>query len=139
MQEIVISVKRVTGIMSEIAAASQEQSQGIEQVNKAITQMDDVTQRNAALVEQAAAAAESMTEQTLNLAQAVAKFNIGRSAAASSGARRPDEAQRSRQPARPAAERRGPGRMADVARLPGRPVSGSGHAGLSDQKRIRSV
>ncbi|MDO9008571.1 MAG: methyl-accepting chemotaxis protein, partial [Thiobacillus sp.] len=59
MSEIVTSVKRVTDIMGEIAAASQEQSAGIEQVNQAITQMDDVTQQNAALVEQAAAAAES--------------------------------------------------------------------------------
>jgi len=60
MDEVVNSVKRVTDIMAEISAASVEQSSGIEQVNQAITQMDDVTQQNAALVEQAAAAAESL-------------------------------------------------------------------------------
>ena len=77
MQEIVESVKRVTDIMAEIAAASHEQSSGIEQVNTAITQMDEVTQQNAALVEEAAAAAESMEEQAGNLAGAVAIFKFG--------------------------------------------------------------
>ncbi|MCX8017874.1 MAG: methyl-accepting chemotaxis protein [Rhodocyclaceae bacterium] len=76
MDEIVSSVKRVTDIMAEIAAASVEQSAGIEQVNQAITQMDDVTQQNAALVEQAAAAAESLEEQARNLAATVARFRI---------------------------------------------------------------
>ena len=76
MGEIVTSVKRATDIMSEIAAASQEQSAGIEQVNQAITQMDDVTQQNAALVEQAAAAAESLEEQAETLTQAVSVFQI---------------------------------------------------------------
>jgi uncharacterized phage infection (PIP) family protein YhgE len=77
MGEIVTSVKRVTDIMSEIAAASQEQSAGIEQVNQAITQMDDVTQQNAALVEQAAAAAQSLEEQASALTQAVSVFKLG--------------------------------------------------------------
>jgi len=76
MEEIVSSVKRVTDIMSEITAASQEQSGGIEQVNTAITQMDQVTQQNAALVEEAAAAAEAMQEQAQALAQAVAVFKL---------------------------------------------------------------
>jgi len=76
MGEIVSSVKRVTDIMSEIAAASQEQSAGIEQVNQAITQMDDVTQQNAALVEEAAAAAESLQEQAGKLAEAVSVFKL---------------------------------------------------------------
>jgi methyl-accepting chemotaxis protein len=76
MEEIVASVKRVTDIMSEIAAASNEQGAGIEQVNQAITQMDDVTQQNAALVEEAAAAAESLEEQAQNLAGAVAVFKL---------------------------------------------------------------
>ncbi|MDH4216317.1 MAG: methyl-accepting chemotaxis protein, partial [Gallionella sp.] len=66
----------VTDIMSEIAAASNEQSAGIEQVNQAITQMDDVTQQNAALVEEAAAAAESMQEQAQVLMQAVSTFKL---------------------------------------------------------------
>ena len=64
MEEIVCSVKRVTDIMAEISAASLEQSGGIEQVNRAVTQMDKITQQNAALVEQAAASAKSMEEQT---------------------------------------------------------------------------
>jgi len=76
MVEVVDSVKRVTDIMSEIMAASQEQSAGIEQVNQAIGQMDQVTQQNAALVEEAAAAAESLNEQAANLAQAVSIFKL---------------------------------------------------------------
>jgi methyl-accepting chemotaxis protein len=79
-QEIVTSIKRVTDIMAEISAASLEQSSGIEQVNTAITQMDDVTQQNAALVEQAAAAAESLEEQALQLVQVVTRFKLEESA-----------------------------------------------------------
>src|SRR5450830_667365 len=77
MKEIVTSVKHVANIMSEITAAGQEQSTGIEEVNRAITQMDEMTQQNAALVEQAAAAAESMEEQAANLAHAVSAFKLG--------------------------------------------------------------
>jgi len=76
MEEIVNAIRNVTVIMSEIGAASVEQTSGIEQVNQAIAQMDDVTQQNAALVEQAAAAAESMEEQTQHLSDAVANFKL---------------------------------------------------------------
>ncbi|OZI45009.1 methyl-accepting chemotaxis protein, partial [Bordetella genomosp. 5] len=76
MQEIVASVKRVTDIMGEISAASDEQSGGIDQVNRAVAQMDEVTQQNAALVEQAAAAAGSLQEQAERLADAVSVFKI---------------------------------------------------------------
>ena len=76
MDEIVTSITSVTDIMSEISAASMEQSSGIEQVNLAVTQMDENTQKNAALVEQAAAAAESLEEQARNLADAVALFKL---------------------------------------------------------------
>ena len=76
MGEIVNSVKRVTDIMAEISAASQEQSAGIEQVNTAVSQMDKITQQNAALVEQAAAAAKSMEEQTEVMAGMVASFTL---------------------------------------------------------------
>ena len=76
MQEIVASVKRVTDIMGEISAASEEQSSGIDQVNRAVSQMDEVTQQNAALVEEAAAAAGSLQEQAQHLAEAVAVFRI---------------------------------------------------------------
>jgi methyl-accepting chemotaxis protein len=76
MHEVVTAVKRVTDIMAEIAAASHQQSAGIEEVNQAITQMDDVTQQNAALVEQAAAAAEAMQGQSEALMQAVDVFKL---------------------------------------------------------------
>jgi methyl-accepting chemotaxis protein len=76
MAEIVNSILGVTAIMSEIRAASIEQSSGIEQVNQAIIQMDDVTQQNAALVEQAAASAESLEEQAQNLSVTVSSFKV---------------------------------------------------------------
>ncbi|MBR7781723.1 methyl-accepting chemotaxis protein [Undibacterium luofuense] len=76
MNDIVSSVKQVLEIMNEIAAASQEQSTGIEEVNHAISQMDEVTQQNAALVEEAAAAAASMQEQAANLMQEVSAFKL---------------------------------------------------------------
>ena len=76
MKEIVTSITRVTDIMSEITSASVEQSAGIEQVNTAIVQMDQVTQQNAALVEQAAAAAESMQEQAARLSEVVSVFKL---------------------------------------------------------------
>ncbi|MDC8758521.1 methyl-accepting chemotaxis protein [Janthinobacterium fluminis] len=76
MDLIVTSIKQVADIMGEITAATQEQSNGIEEVNLAITQMDEMTQQNAALVEQAAAAAESMQEQSQKLAEAVSIFKL---------------------------------------------------------------
>ena len=76
MAEIVDRAKRVTDIMAEIMAATQEQGAGIEQVNQAIGQMDQVTQQNAALVEQAAAAAESLQDQAANLAHVVGIFKL---------------------------------------------------------------
>lgn len=76
MEEIVSSIQGVSAIMSNIAAASLQQTSGIEQVNLAIGQMDDVTQQNAALVEQAAASAESLEEQTQNLAGLVGQFKV---------------------------------------------------------------
>ena len=76
MTEIVDSVQRVATIMGEITNASVEQSAGIEETNRAITQMDEMTQQNAALVEQAAAAAESLEEQALKLAAAIATFKL---------------------------------------------------------------
>lgn len=76
MDEIVSSVKRVTDIMSEITSASREQEAGIQQINQAINEMDTVTQQNAALVEEAAAAAESLQEQASNLAQVVGVFKL---------------------------------------------------------------
>jgi len=76
MGDIVDSVGRVTDILNEITSASQEQSAGIEQINEAITQMDTVTQQNAALVEEAAAASQSMQDQAARLSAAVAVFKL---------------------------------------------------------------
>lgn len=76
MAEIVSSVQRVTDIMGEITAASVEQSAGIDQVNQAVTSMDEVTQQNAALVEQAAAAAESLVDQAVSLIEVVSVFKL---------------------------------------------------------------
>ncbi|WP_162932238.1 methyl-accepting chemotaxis protein [Solimonas sp. K1W22B-7] len=99
MDEIVTSVKRVTDIMSEITAASQEQSQGIEQVNQTITQMDEVTQQNAALVEEATAAARSLEEQAGGLQASVSRFRLAEQAAGLAAAAAP------RATAKPAAAR----------------------------------
>ena len=76
MREIVDSVRRVTDVIGEIAHAAQEQTAGIGQVNGAVTQLDQMTQQNAALVEESAAAADSMREQTVRLAQAVGAFRL---------------------------------------------------------------
>ncbi|WP_322996897.1 methyl-accepting chemotaxis protein [Castellaniella sp.] len=90
MQEIVSSINRVTDIMGEINAANHEQTTGIEEINTAITQMDDATRQNASLVEESAAAATSLQAQADNLASLVATFNLGQhsSAAQSAGAAR---------------------------------------------------
>src|SRR5512140_2391207 len=72
-------VKKVSDLIAEIAAASQEQSSGIGQVNTAVTQMDQVVQQNASLVEEATAATESMKEQAASLLQLVSRFKLGSS------------------------------------------------------------
>ena len=76
LEQIVLSVKKVSDIVAEIAAASQEQSSGIEQVNKAVMQMDEMTQQNAALVEEAAAASEAVDAQAQSLRQLMAFFKV---------------------------------------------------------------
>jgi methyl-accepting chemotaxis protein len=92
MGDVADAIQRVTDIMSEIAAASQEQTDGIEQINGAVGQMDESTQQNAALVEEAAAAAGSLQDQASKLAQAVAVFKV------EGGAARPAAAQRTAAP-----------------------------------------
>lgn len=77
MDEVVSSVQKVADIISEISAASQEQTTGINQVNQAVTSMDEATQQNAALVEEAAAAAESLVEQANELTEVVSQFKLG--------------------------------------------------------------
>jgi methyl-accepting chemotaxis protein len=76
MEEIVASVKKVTGLIAEIATASQEQAQGIEQVSETMTQLEKVTQQNAAMVEQASAAAGGMQDQSRTLSVAVSAFQL---------------------------------------------------------------
>ena len=86
MEEIVTGIAGVSTIMAEIAAASGEQSLGIEQVNQAVTQMDQVTQENAALVEEAAAASDALREQAQALSQLVATFRLDEREAAAAPA-----------------------------------------------------
>ncbi|WP_246089036.1 methyl-accepting chemotaxis protein [Paraburkholderia guartelaensis] len=86
ISEVVSAVRRVTDLMGEIAAASNEQHKGIEQVNSAVIQMDQVTQQNAALVEEASAAAQSMAEQARSLRNTVSEFKVPTAHAASAGA-----------------------------------------------------
>src|SRR5471030_2755773 len=90
MEQVVGSARQVTIIMQEISTASREQSIGVDQVNAAIAHMDQVTQQNAALVEEAAAATASLANEAGGLMQAVSLFKFGRPAAAASaiGARR---------------------------------------------------
>jgi methyl-accepting chemotaxis protein len=76
MNEVVSAIRRVTDIMGEIRAASDEQSAGVEQVAEAVNQTDQATQQNAALVEESAAAAESLKMQARQLVQAVAVFRL---------------------------------------------------------------
>jgi methyl-accepting chemotaxis protein len=82
MQEIVASVRRVTDLIGEITASATEQRDGIGQVNQAVSNLDQMTQQNAALVEESSAAATSMNEQAQRLADVVAVFNVGQGAVA---------------------------------------------------------
>ncbi|WP_293717295.1 methyl-accepting chemotaxis protein [Stenotrophomonas sp. UBA7606] len=120
MGEIVASVQRVTDIMAEISAASQEQSAGIEQVNQTVVQMDETTQQNAALVEEATAAARSMEEQAAHLANVVSVFQLEEDSADTSSAaaqREPADRPVPQAPATmPTPRRRAPARTA-VAEL----------------------
>ncbi|MGH8301207.1 MAG: methyl-accepting chemotaxis protein, partial [Steroidobacteraceae bacterium] len=77
LEKIVAAVKKVSDIVAEIAAASREQSSGIEQVNRAVMQMDELTQQNAALVEEATAASQAMAEQVRGLNEMLARFQVG--------------------------------------------------------------
>jgi methyl-accepting chemotaxis protein len=82
LEQIVVAVKKVTDIVAEIAAASREQSAGIDQVNKAVMQLDELTQQNAALVEEATAASQTMAEQAKGLNDSMQRFHVKGSAAA---------------------------------------------------------
>jgi methyl-accepting chemotaxis protein len=94
LQEIVMSVKKVTDIVAEIAAASREQSSGIEQVNRAVSQMDETTQQNAALVEEAAAASRTIVDQMKTLDGLISRYQLGDGAMHSATSRAPSAANR---------------------------------------------
>jgi len=114
MSEVVSSVKRVTDIVGEISAASQEQSTGIGEVNQAITQMDEVTQQNAALVEEAAAAAQSLQDQAAKLAEVVSVFKLDSTQVKASPAVKPAASR----PMTPAVKAAQPTRLAASAVAP---------------------
>ena len=104
--------------MAEITAASQEQSGGIEQINRAVTQMDEATQQNSALVEEASAAAQSMKEQAVQLARAVAVFKLDEGIGTVAIAGEHADTHEAETAVRPQLERRGPGRASNVTCLP---------------------
>jgi len=133
MEDIVTSVRRVTDIMAEITSASIEQSSGIEQVNQAITQMDEVTQQNAALVEEAAAAAESLEEQAVALGAAVSQFKLEEQArqVRSPRVERTERIER--------VERRGPNRATNVSRMPAQAARPAPTAGAPARGSSRVV
>lgn len=116
MTDVVTAVRRVTDIMDEISAASQEQSDGIEQVSQAVGQMDQVTQQNAALVQQASAAAASLEEQANRLEEAVAIFQV-----------LSDSSARSALPAQHAATQRAPHKLAQNTSAAAAPVAPPRH------------
>jgi len=120
LEEIVHAVKKVTDIVAEIAAASREQSSGIEQVNKAVMQMDQTTQQNAALVEEASAASRAIVEQAQSLNGMIARYNVGgekvpKAAARSATSAAPAHTER-RSAARPWANRATPAPAAGAAK-----------------------
>ena len=114
MNEIVASIRRVTDIMGEISAASTEQSSGMAQIGEAVTQMDQATQQNAALVEESAAAAESLKTQAQQLVSTVAFFKLR----ADDGVRAPAMPPMVKPTAAAPVERRGPDRATNVVRPP---------------------
>ncbi|MDT6963287.1 methyl-accepting chemotaxis protein [Cupriavidus sp. SZY C1] len=115
MGEIVQAVRRVTDIMNEISAASQEQTTGIEQVNQAVSQMDQVTQQNAALVEEAAAAAGALEEQAQKLKSVVSVFSLASDGGATRQLAAPARLAPAPAPAAPKA--------APAAKVPARPAA----------------
>jgi methyl-accepting chemotaxis protein len=122
MTEVVNSIKRVTDIMGEISAASNEQSMGVQQVGEAVTQMDQATQQNAALVEEMAAAASSLKSQAQELVQVVAAFKVdgggghGHNMSALTAARAPSAS-------KPAAPLRTPTPTRKLASAPAKPTA----------------
>ena len=134
MSEVVASIKRVTHIMGEISAASTEQSVGVAQVGEAVTQMDQATQQNAALVEESAAAAECMQAQAQQLVQAVAGFSLSSPSAQAALA---GAAAASEQEA--AFERRSPARAKNVIRPSFKAKPAAGAAALARLPQVAAA
>ncbi|MFO7325424.1 MAG: methyl-accepting chemotaxis protein [Pseudomonadota bacterium] len=125
LEQIVAAVKRVADIVAEITAASQEQSAGIDQVNKAVLQLDELTQQNAALVEQASAASQAMADQARGLNTLIQRYRVGGGTAVAQAAPAPGQGPQSGAPG--GIERRGPGR----------PWSGKALSGLRERAAAR--
>ena len=131
LEQIVVSVKKVSDIVAEIAAASREQSSGIEQVNRAVMQMDELTQQNATLVEQATAASRAMAEHARGLSDMMDRYRVserGRGAAQTSGSSVPVEL---RSASRPGTSKSGMV-AAPAPALPRTGTDGSGTSGWQD-------
>jgi methyl-accepting chemotaxis protein len=135
LEKIVASVKKVSDIVAEIAAASREQSSGIEQVNRAVMQMDELTQQNAALVEEATAASQAMAEQVRGLNEMLARYRVAEAALAAAnngaGVSRAAATPRADAPVR-SSERRG-GQRPWVAKG-GKPAAATGGADAPARK-----
>ena len=126
LEKIVASVKKVSDIVAEIAAASREQSSGIEQVNRAVMQMDELTQQNAALVEEATAASQAMAEQVRGLNEMLARYRVAEAAL---------ETQQQHAAATPAGRQRRA--RADARRACGPPAEHAALGGQSGQAACR--
>jgi len=132
LDHIVTAVKKVSDIVGEIAGASREQSAGIEQVNKAVVQLDEMTQQNAALVEQASAASQSMADQAKALSQMMERYQVSAQAQAAAaaqasvrrGAASPKKAAPAAAAAAPAARRAAPAPAPKAERPPVRAAAG---------------
>jgi methyl-accepting chemotaxis protein-1 (serine sensor receptor) len=141
MTEVVSSIKRATDLMGEISAASAEQSAGVSQVGEAVTQMDQVTQQNAALVEEMAAAASSLKSQALELVQTVSVFKLGANDA-HHGIALPTAAVRSHKPGAPpfkGIERRGAGIPRGAAARSHAPTSAKASAASATRVKAKAA
>jgi len=133
MTEVVTAIRRVTDIMGEVSAASNEQSAGVAQVGEAVTQMDQTTQQNAALVEESAAAADSLKVQAQQMLEAVAVFKLGQSAVHKTAANNSHANDWG------GTERRGPDRAKNVTRpVFGKPLAHSTQGSPTQLKALKS-
>jgi methyl-accepting chemotaxis protein len=131
MEEIVSAIRRVSDIVGEISSASVEQSSGVTQVGKAVTQMDHTTQQNAALVEESAAAAESLRQQALQLVEAVAVFKLASAAEPATGLARA----RAPAPAPLPAQAPAPAPLAEPQLMPTAPIAAPANTSLQADRR----